>query len=203
MKKQKSMAKQKSVAEQKSVSKQKNVAKQKSVAKQENITKQKKSGGLGGLEIAFVILLIVVVIGFLLSGLTYFLLTQSQKIEDSDAKPQKIDTAFKRTDRHEKLRMEFLTENNLENAKYKYSATGQNYYKYFRDPRPINTHAPVNLREFIKANCPSHIYDTSGVFSRYAYDVNGRELSILFDEQTGDFSCSWIYDESTDTYSAP
>ena len=97
--------------------------------------------------------------------------------------------------------MEFLTENNLEDAKYKYSETGQNYYKYFLDPLSID--APINMRGFIKANCPSHIYDTRGVFSRYAYDVDGSELSILIDEQTGDITCSWIYDKSTDTYSVP
>ena len=66
--------------------------------KRKNVKKRKKSGTRDGLQIAVVILVIVVVIGFLLSSLTYFLLTKSPKIEDSNAKSQEINTAFKRTD---------------------------------------------------------------------------------------------------------
>ena len=60
------------------------------------------------------------------------------------------------------------------------------------------------MREFIKTNCPSQMYSTPGkLFSRYIYDINGNELSIVMDEETVDILCSWIYDKSADSYSQP
>ena len=46
------------------------------------------------------------------------------------------------------------------------------------------------------------MYKTPGkLFSRYVYDINGNELSIVMDEETVEIICSWVYNVSSDFYS--
>ena len=156
--------------------------------------KRKDSSAQNTLKLPFIILIVVILI---LIGITVYFLIANQEISDSNSRDER---SKKRLDA-DRLAEDFLTSNNIENAKYKYRSSGQNYYKYFRSESVI--HAPVKLRDFIKSNCPSYIYDTEGkLFATYRYDVHGNELSILIDQETGAIICSWIYDESADTYSS-
>lgn len=98
----------------------------------------------------------------------------------------------------EKLRLKFLDSNGIKDAKYQGGATGQNYYKYFLDPQPD---FPLKMREFIKAKCPTQIYNVPGkLFSRYIYEHNNKEISIIMDDDTVEILCAWTYDQSTDSY---
>jgi len=104
-------------------------------------------------------------------------------------------------DYNEKLRDKFLERNGLR-ATYKYVGSGLNYYKYFLSPTEVED-LPANLKEFIKQNCPSKIYDTPGLlFSRYTYQLEeNKVVEILMDDKTVEILCAWIKDESTGSFS--
>ena len=176
-------------------------------------------------KVGFIISIIAVLI--LIGSVVYIWNTKTQEIDSLNTqvtslnseiqlKTQeiiKLDESFKlvkfsclfnlrcKEDYNERLRQRFLESNNLEDAQYQYVGTGQNYYKYFLESGN-SIDLPLKLREFIENNCPDGMYKTPGkLFSRYVYDINGNELSIVMDEETVEIICSWVYNVSSDFYS--
>ena len=156
-----------------------------------------------------------------IKNLSSQLTSLNSKIEQKNQEIKKLDESLKlvkfvcifnldcKEEYSEKLGNEFLKVHNLQNAKHKYEASGQNYYKYFLE-RGDTIDLPSKLRVFIESNCPKEMYTIPGKtdFIRRAYYLDEREeyaseLSIVMDEETLDILCSWVYNPSTDSYSQP